>query len=64
MMMMKFLVSPVVQVAVEVKNASESPKLVEYLKWLTKSEKSVQPWIAETENISLLVLVNCILKSI
>jgi hypothetical protein len=24
----------------------------------------VQPWIAETENISLLVLVNCILKSI
>ena len=48
MKVMKFSVSPVVQVAVEVKNASDLPKLVEGLKRLTKSDPCVQAWIAET----------------
>ncbi|ODV92639.1 hypothetical protein CANCADRAFT_90500 [Tortispora caseinolytica NRRL Y-17796] len=38
---MKFSVSPVVQVAVEVKNASDLPKLVEGLKRLSKSDPCV-----------------------
>jgi elongation factor 2 len=48
MRVMKFSVSPVVQVAVEVKNAADLPKLVEGLKRLTKSDPCVQAWIAET----------------
>jgi elongation factor 2 len=48
MRVMKFSVSPVVQVAVEVKNAADLPKLVEGLKRLSKSDPCVQTWIAET----------------
>ncbi|KAI0778312.1 P-loop containing nucleoside triphosphate hydrolase protein [Trametes elegans] len=48
MKVMKFSVSPVVQVAVEVKNASDLPKLVEGLKRLSKSDPCVQAWINET----------------
>merc|ERR1719276_803329 len=39
---MKFSVSPVVRVAVDVKNASDLPKLVEGLKKLSKSDPLVQ----------------------
>ena len=39
---MKFSVSPVVRVAVECKNPSELPKLVEGLKRLSKSDPMVQ----------------------
>ncbi|KAG1827955.1 hypothetical protein EV424DRAFT_1318948 [Suillus variegatus] len=42
MRVMKFSVSPVVQVAVEVKNAADLPKLVEGLKCLSKSDPCVQ----------------------
>ncbi|XP_064619276.1 eukaryotic translation elongation factor 2-like [Lineus longissimus] len=42
MKVMKFSVSPVVRVAVEPKNASELPKLVEGLKRLAKSDPMVQ----------------------
>lgn len=42
MKVMKFSVSPVVQVAVEVKNAQDLPKLVEGLKRLSKSDPCVQ----------------------
>jgi elongation factor 2 len=45
---MKFSVSPVVKVAVEVKNAADLPKLVEGLKRLSKSDPSVQAYIADT----------------
>ncbi len=45
---MKFSVSPVVQVAVEVKNANDLPKLVEGLKRLSKSDPCVQCFIAES----------------
>lgn len=48
MRVMKFSVSPVVQVAVEVKNANDLPKLVEGLKRLSKSDPCVQTWIGET----------------
>jgi elongation factor 2 len=48
MRVMKFSVSPVVQVAVEVKNAADLPKLVEGLKRLSKSDPCVQAYIAET----------------
>lgn len=48
MRVMKFSVSPVVRVAVEVKNAADLPKLVEGLKRLSKSDPCVQAWIAET----------------
>lgn len=48
MRVMKFSVSPVVRVAVEVKNASDLPKLVEGLKRLSKSDPCVQAWIEET----------------
>jgi elongation factor 2 len=48
MKVMKFSVSPVVQVAVEVKNAQDLPKLVEGLKRLSKSDPCVQTWISET----------------
>ncbi|XP_067110107.1 elongation factor 2b-like [Osmerus mordax] len=42
MRMMKFSVSPVVRVAVEVKNPADLPKLVEGLKRLAKSDPMVQ----------------------
>ncbi|CAL1694019.1 unnamed protein product [Somion occarium] len=48
MRVMKFSVSPVVQVAVEVKNAADLPKLVEGLKRLSKSDPCVQAWINES----------------
>lgn len=48
MRVMKFSVSPVVQVAVEVKNAADLPKLVEGLKRLSKSDPCVQAWISES----------------
>lgn len=48
MKVMKFSVSPVVQVAVEVKNAADLPKLVEGLKRLSKSDPCVQAWISES----------------
>ncbi|KAG5642950.1 Elongation factor 2 [Asterophora parasitica] len=48
MRVMRFSVSPVVQVAVEVKNQSDLPKLVEGLKRLSKSDPSVQALISET----------------
>eukprot|EP00158_Paraphelidium_tribonemae_P006078 Partr_v1_DN27666_c0_g1_i1_m64711 putative Elongation factor len=43
---MKFSVSPVVQVAVEVKNAADLPKLVEGMKRLSKSDPCVQCFTA------------------
>lgn len=49
---MKFSVSPVVRVAVEVKNSSDLPKLVEGLKRLSKSDPMVQIYQEESgENI-------------
>lgn len=48
MKVMKFSVSPVVQVAVEVQNANDLPKLVEGLKRLSKSDPCVMTWINET----------------
>jgi elongation factor 2 len=48
MRVMRFSVSPVVQIAVEVKNAADLPKLVEGLKRLSKSDPCVQTWISET----------------
>ncbi|TFL06203.1 P-loop containing nucleoside triphosphate hydrolase protein [Pterulicium gracile] len=48
MKVMRFSVSPVVQVSVEVKNAADLPKLVEGLKRLSKSDPCVQAWISET----------------
>ena len=48
MKVMKFSVSPVVRVAVEPKNASELPKLVEGLKRLAKSDPMVQCVIEES----------------
>lgn len=48
MKVMKFSVSPVVQVAVEVANANDLPKLVEGLKRLSKSDPCVQTWIGES----------------
>jgi elongation factor 2 len=47
MKVMKFSVSPVVRVAVEVKNAADLPKLVEGLKRLSKSDPCVQTIISE-----------------
>ncbi|KIL56826.1 hypothetical protein M378DRAFT_172365 [Amanita muscaria Koide BX008] len=48
MRVMRFSVSPVVQVAVQVKNAADLPKLVEGLKRLSKSDPCVQAWINES----------------
>jgi len=45
---MKFSVSPVVRVAVEPKNASDLPKLVEGLKRLSKSDPCVQCYTEES----------------
>nr|XP_018262560.1 elongation factor 2 [Kwoniella dejecticola CBS 10117]OBR84718.1 elongation factor 2 [Kwoniella dejecticola CBS 10117] len=51
MRVMKFSVSPVVQVAVECKNASDLPKLVEGLKRLSKSDPCVKTWMDENGSI-------------
>ncbi|KLT45526.1 translation elongation factor 2 [Cutaneotrichosporon oleaginosum] len=51
MRVMKFSVSPVVQVAVECKNAADLPKLVEGLKRLSKSDPCVKTWMGETGEI-------------
>ncbi|KAG7091692.1 Elongation factor 2 [Marasmius oreades] len=48
MRVMRFSVSPVVQVAVEVKSAADLPKLVEGLKRLSKSDPCVQTSMSET----------------
>lgn len=48
MKVMKFSVSPVVRVAVEVKNPAELPKLVEGLKRLSKSDPMVQIYTEES----------------
>jgi len=48
MKVMKFSVSPVVQVAVEVKNANDLPKLVEGLKRLSKSDPLCQVFTSES----------------
>ena len=48
MKVMKFSVSPVVQVAVEVKNANDLPKLVEGLKRLSKSDPCVLCTVSES----------------
>ncbi|KAJ1985477.1 translation elongation factor 2 [Dimargaris cristalligena] len=48
MRVMKFSVSPVVQVAVEVKNANDLPKLVEGLKRLSKSDPCVQCFTSDS----------------
>ncbi|ODV98473.1 hypothetical protein PACTADRAFT_48226 [Pachysolen tannophilus NRRL Y-2460] len=48
MKVMKFSVSPVVEVAVEVKNASDLPKLVEGLKRLSKSDPCVLTRMSES----------------
>lgn len=45
---MKFSVSPVVEVAVSVKNANDLPKLVEGLKRLSKSDPCLKCYIAES----------------
>eukprot|EP01090_Pellita_catalonica_P010166 TRINITY_DN21631_c0_g1_i1.p1 TRINITY_DN21631_c0_g1~~TRINITY_DN21631_c0_g1_i1.p1 ORF type:complete len:841 (-),score=168.69 TRINITY_DN21631_c0_g1_i1:65-2587(-) len=45
---MKFSVSPVVRVAVEPKNASDLPKLVEGLRRLSKSDPCVKTYIEES----------------
>jgi len=51
MKVMKFSVSPVVQVAVECKNPSDLPKLVEGLKRLSKSDPCVKTWMDESGSI-------------
>ncbi|KAF8317868.1 P-loop containing nucleoside triphosphate hydrolase protein [Clavulina sp. PMI_390] len=48
MKVMKFSVSPVVQLAVETRNPGDLPKLVEGLKRLSKSDPCVQTWISES----------------
>jgi elongation factor 2 len=48
MRVMKFSVSPVVHVAVNVKNAPDLPKLVDGLKRLTKSDPCVQAWTSDS----------------
>merc|ERR1712166_665425 len=53
---MKFSVSPVVRVAVEVKNASDLPKLVEGLKKLSKSDPLV---VRTTEESGEHVIAGC-----
>jgi elongation factor 2 len=45
---MKSSLSPVVQVAVEVKYPADLPKLVEALKYLSKYDPCVQTWISES----------------
>ncbi len=48
MKVMKFSVSPVVQVAVECKNPADLPKLVEGLKRLSKSDPCVKSYMNDT----------------
>ncbi|KAI9293406.1 eukaryotic translation elongation factor 2 [Neoconidiobolus thromboides FSU 785] len=48
MKVMKFSVSPVVRIAVEVKNANDLPKLVEGLKRLSKSDPCVQCYTSDS----------------
>jgi elongation factor 2 len=48
MRVMKFSVSPVVQIAVECKNPADLPKLVEGLKRLSKSDPCVKAYMNET----------------
>lgn len=48
MKVMKFSVSPVVEVSVEVKNANDLPKLVEGLKRLSKSDPCVLTYMSES----------------
>jgi elongation factor 2 len=48
MRVMKFSVSPVVQVAVECKNPADLPKLVEGLKRLSKSDPCVKSYTSDT----------------
>ncbi|KAI9296994.1 P-loop containing nucleoside triphosphate hydrolase protein [Neoconidiobolus thromboides FSU 785] len=48
MKVMKFSVSPVVRLSVEVKNANDLPKLVEGLKRLSKSDPCVQCFTSES----------------
>ena len=52
MRVMKFSVSPVVRVAVECKNPSDLPKLVEGLKRLAKSDPMVQV-------MTILFIISC-----
>ena len=54
--MMKFSVSPVVRVAVEVKNASDLPKLVEGLRKLAKSDPLV---VITTESNGEHIIAGC-----
>ena len=51
MKVMKFSVSPVVQVAVECKNAADLPKLVEGLKRLSKSDPCVKTMLGDNGEI-------------
>ncbi|ODN74356.1 elongation factor 2, variant 1 [Cryptococcus amylolentus CBS 6039] len=51
MKVMKFSVSPVVQVAVECKNAADLPKLVEGLKRLSKSDPCVKVMMGDSGEI-------------
>jgi len=53
---MKYSVSPVVRVAVDVKNASDLPKLVEGLKKLSKSDPLV---VCTTEETGEHVIAGC-----
>jgi elongation factor 2 len=53
---MKYSVSPVVRVAVEVKNASDLPKLVEGLRKLSKSDPLV---VCTTEESGEHVIAGC-----
>merc|ERR1711966_628287 len=53
---MKYSVSPVVRVAVDVKNASDLPKLVEGLKKLSKSDPLV---VVSTEETGEHVIAGC-----
>merc|ERR1711896_81670 len=53
---MKFSVSPVVKVAVEVKNASDLPKLVEGLRKLSKSDPLV---VCSTEESGEHIIAGC-----
>ncbi|KAF8172714.1 P-loop containing nucleoside triphosphate hydrolase protein [Pholiota molesta] len=48
MRVMRFSVSPVVQVAVEATNPADLPKLVEGLKRLSKSDPAIQTWITDS----------------
>ena len=48
MKVMKSSVHPVVQVAVDVQNPVDLPKLIEGLKRLAKSDHGVQTWISES----------------